>query len=180
MFGGKGVEHRRRHPLSGFLNGPLVLRECFDLRHAIESPARDAIILPARLVMRVEADKDTNRVDAVGDRLTNKNRETCRRASIMNGSQRVLSGPDALMPQSRSPAVGFGFAMGTKKWQKLERIACDLPLIPEYLGVTGSNNVPVGGSHKKSSVRTVLALGSILGRCQRGANEHAGRRGGVT
>lgn len=49
--------------------------------------------------MRVEADKDTNRVDAVGDRLTNKNRETCRRASIMNGSQRVLSGPDALMPQ---------------------------------------------------------------------------------
>jgi len=81
------------------LNGPLVLREWFDLRHATESRARDAIILPARLVMRVEADKDSNYVDAFCDRLTNKKRETCRRAWSMNGIQRVLSGPDALMPQ---------------------------------------------------------------------------------
>jgi len=36
--------------------------------------------------MRVEADKDTNGVDAVCDCLTNEKRETCRRASIMNGS----------------------------------------------------------------------------------------------
>jgi hypothetical protein len=50
------------------------------------------------MVMRVEADEDTNRVDAVCDRLTNQNGKTCRRASIMAGSQGVLSGPDALMP----------------------------------------------------------------------------------
>ena len=98
MFGGKGDPHRH-HALIGVSNGPLVLRECFDLRHAIESPARDAIILPARLVMRVEADKDADRADAFCDRLTNENRETCRRAWITNGIQRVLSGPDALMPQ---------------------------------------------------------------------------------
>ena len=49
--------------------------------------------------MRVESDKDANRSDAFCDRLTNKKRQTCRRAWNMNGIQRVLSGPDALMPQ---------------------------------------------------------------------------------
>ena len=96
---GKKDSRRRHYLLTYSLNGPLVLREYLDLRHATESPARDAIILPARLVMRVEADKNTNRVDAFCDRLTKENRETCRLASIIDGSQRVLSGPDALMPQ---------------------------------------------------------------------------------
>jgi hypothetical protein len=69
--------------------------------------------------------------------------------------------------------------MGAKKWQKLERIARDLPLIPDDLCVAGSNNVPVGGNHEKCSVRTFLSLASIVGRCRSGANEHAGRLGGV-
>jgi len=37
--------------------------------------------------------------------------------------------------------------MRAKKWQKLERIARDLPLIADYLWVAGSDNVPVSGSH---------------------------------
>lgn len=49
--------------------------------------------------MRVKADKDANRADAFCDRLTNKKRETLRRAWIMTGIQRVLPGPDALMPE---------------------------------------------------------------------------------
>jgi len=69
--------------------------------------------------------------------------------------------------------------MGAKKWQKLERIACDLPLIPEYLWVAGSNNVPVGGSHKKCSVRTLPSIANMVGRCRSGANELAGRLDGV-
>jgi hypothetical protein len=69
--------------------------------------------------------------------------------------------------------------MGAKKWQQLKRIACDLPLILDYLWVAGSNNVPVSGSHEKCSVRTFLSLGSIVGRCRSGANEHAGHRDGV-
>ena len=32
-------QHRRHRHLTGFLNGPLVLRERFDLRHATESRA---------------------------------------------------------------------------------------------------------------------------------------------
>jgi len=70
--------------------------------------------------MSVEADKDTNRVDAVCKRLADKNGESCRRASIINGSQRVLSRPDALVPQPRSSAVGFSLKMGAKQRQKLE------------------------------------------------------------
>ena len=69
--------------------------------------------------------------------------------------------------------------MGAKKWQKLERVACNLPLIADYLWVAGSNNVPVNGSHKKRSVRTLPSLGNIVGRCRSGANEHAGRLCGV-
>ena len=68
--------------------------------------------------------------------------------------------------------------MGAKKWQKRERITRNLSLIPEYLWVAGSNDVPVGGSHKKYSVRTLLALDSIVGLCRSGANNHAGRRVG--
>ena len=70
--------------------------------------------------------------------------------------------------------------MGAKKWQKLERIAGRLPLIPNYLRVAGSNNMPFSGSHKKCSVRTFLSQPSIVGRRRRGATEHASRRGGVT
>ena len=53
--------------------------------------------------------------------------------------------------------------MGAKKWQKLERIARDLPLITDYLWVAGSDNVPVGGSHEACSVRTSMALCGIVG-----------------
>ena len=69
--------------------------------------------------------------------------------------------------------------MGAKEWHKLEWIACDLPLIPDNLWVAGSNNVPVSGSHKKCSVRTLRSLASIVGGCRSGANEHAGRLGRV-
>jgi hypothetical protein len=54
-----------------------------------------------------------------------------------------------------------------------------LPLIPEYLWVAGSNNVPVGGSHEKCSIRTLLTLGSIVGPCRSGAND-MGRGGDET
>ena len=48
--------------------------------------------------MRVEADKDSDCADAFCDRLANKKRETLCRAWIMSGIQRILSGPNALMP----------------------------------------------------------------------------------
>jgi hypothetical protein len=70
--------------------------------------------------------------------------------------------------------------MGAKKWQKLERIACRLPLIPDYLWMAGSNNVPFSGSHNKCSVRIFVSLANIVGRRRRGATEHASRCGGVT
>ncbi len=91
--------HRRHHPLTCSLHWPLVFWEYLELQHATESPARDAIILPARLVKRVEADKDTTHGDAICYRLTNETEETCSQAFIWNGSQRILSGPDTLMPK---------------------------------------------------------------------------------
>ncbi len=102
--------------------------------------------------MRIEADKDTDRVDAVCDHLTNKKRETCSRALIVKGSQRIPSGTDALLPQPRIPAVEIGFAMGAKEWQKLERITCNVPFIADDLWMAGTNNMPVSGGHMMCSL----------------------------
>lgn len=60
------------------LNRPLILGEPLDPGRSDGLLAHDmqnTVILPARLLMQVEADEDTDRGDAFGSGLTNEARE---------------------------------------------------------------------------------------------------------
>ena len=79
-------------------DGSLVLRERFDLRTAIDTRARNSVILPARLLKMVEANENPNRMNAFGQAMPDKTEETYRRGAIVPRRQRVLPRPNALIP----------------------------------------------------------------------------------
>lgn len=76
----------------------LVLGERFDLRIAIDTLTRDSVILPARLLMLVKANENTDRMNAFSKRIPDKTGETCRRGAIVPHRKRVVPRPNALVP----------------------------------------------------------------------------------
>jgi hypothetical protein len=103
----------------------------------------------------IEANENPDRMNAFSNRVPDKTGEICRRGAIVEHRERVVPGPNPLVPEHRMSAVKIGLTMGAKQWQKLKRITRLLPLRTDELGVTTTDEVPVDRGHRISSSEAV-------------------------